>query len=1318
MAVTNELKFPPTEELFEEMCFHLYKSEWKDPGANRLGGTGQAQKGLDLMGTSHGQEIGVQCKHYVRTEFTMATVGKDLAKLDQSGQVVDLVIFATTAANKSQLVFDVRRLSAERRAAGKCAVTVHFWSELSGMLRKHPDVARQYIPDFPGSTQQQTKELAEATLVVVQRESANNETMRQQIGELYVQFSPDGLRPWVTETLPTGAPAESPVVAKQLDLAGEKLKLGRPDDVHEALQILGDPDRLKEAHSRFRWHTLNAARLLVSGQPEPAAREYLKAAAIQPELEKALRNKALAHLLLKNPDESAAVLNKALEQYPESTSLWGLHIAVARVRGAADPATGVPTHLVNTVDVLFALSGVRSRQGQHEEAVDLMDRCLKLDTPTLEVRRTYLSTALSWALADPAGAEMGQLTPKQRSTLLAATSLFEPIETQVLTIQGTEISLEVSSNLAVSYHLLDELQKARALARAALVRHPRTEALLRLRINELRFQKDVSGLKALLADGAAVLPGLALAELAEAASGLGESALFEQVTAELQSRDLTERQRQEVSILGSRLQWTLGDREKALELAREHVAQFPNHVLGHAALVRMLTWTGRDVEAALETPKVEALVAPERTSTLELVQVADLLQELCVHDRAAELYARVVTTFGEDPLTYHYLNCLIESDQRLRAQQIFDKLPEAIRVRSDFRRLEANLARRKGDWKHTAELLRIELNQFPRNATVAVNYVGALHRLNKLDESLQQYLATKPVFDGLHPVAEAEIAKYEVAHGLRPQALRRLYSLMRNNPQNTRIAGYFLAQLHIGELPPEMATEIREAGAGVVAVLKAGGEELVVAVDFEAELAGGWTGMVGADSNVAMAVRDKGVGDVVSLNRGFGRVDFTVVSLYSVYGFAMQHAELLLRSTADHEGPAWSVNIAAADGGLDLEVLSRPVREKEARVVAAFKDYEEMRFPLSTLAKRIGTSPLELVLGWRVDLTTMFVALGTEDEQAAHQQLLQAKPAVVLDLPTLGELVALKAFRHIAPLFGRPLVPAAVRDELVGILDADLQFQPQMALQEDNGQITRVEYTETWHQSRLSILREMLACIDELCEVTPVLGPEVLGPGHRVLEMLLDDATLDAVYLAVERNAVLVTDDAALRLVMAQIDNDRAVCAQAVLAYARGVGAVSDDLYVDALSSKLLRGQDFISISGADLTRVARRTPREVSEIVLAGLRTLQSASLNVLSGIKVIAQFSVALMGVVPPSVLKRYFEVALEAFRVHQSPQIAHAVHVGLAQALTTQIEHLPRKQAMALRRELGVLLKPPPKDAPEPLRLTAAALAAKTLLHRIPV
>ncbi|MDM0053905.1 lipopolysaccharide assembly protein LapB, partial [Variovorax sp. J22R115] len=711
--------------------------------------------------------------------------------------------------------------------------------------------------------------------------------------------------------------------------------------------------------------------------------------------------------------------------------------------------------------------------------------------------------------------------------------------------------------------------------------------------------------------------------------------------------------------------------------------------------------------------RVEALVAPEETNKLELVQVAELLAEQGVFDRAAELYARAITTVGGNPLTYGYLNSLIESNQRSRAQQLVDQLPEPVRTRSDFRRLEANLARRKGDWRHTAELLRIELNEFPKNSTVAVNYVGALHRLDSRDEAIQQYLASKPVFDGQHPVAEAEIAKYEVAHGLRPQAIRRLYSLVRGNPRNTRLAGYFLAQLLIGELLPEMANEIQKAGLGVVAVLTAGGEDLVVAVDFEAELVGGWTGMVGANSEVAKAVEGKGVGDVVSLHRGLGQIDYRVTNLYSVYGFAMQQAELLLRSTANHEGPAWSVNIAAPNGGLDVETLARPAREKEARVTAAYQGYKDMRFPLSTLAKHIGTSPLELVLGWRVDLATMFVALGTEDEQDAHWQLLKERPAVVLDLPTLGELVALKVFRQIAPLWGRPLVPSAARDELMGILEADLQLEPEMALQEVNGQIARVAYTESWRQSRLSVLREMLASIDELCEVTPVLGPKVLGPGHRWLELLLDDATLDAVYLAVERNAVLVTDDAALRLEMARIDCNRSVSAQAVLAYARAAGAVSEDQYVSALGSKLLRAQDFVSVSGADFIREARRTPHEASEVVLAGLGTLRSPNLNIATGVKVVAEMLTALAGELKNSVLARYYSATLDAFRVHQVPRLLDVVHRALAGAMAERLEQLPRRKATLLRRELGALMTPPAEVEPEALQLTPIAFAIRELL-----
>jgi len=178
MPVSIELQFPPTEELFEEMCFNLYKSEWKNLSCNRLGGPGQSQFGLDIMGHYNGQDIGVQCKHYLKKEFTLGVIEKDLEKVDDKGFVIDHVIFATSAANKAELVRSVKTLSAARRKAGKCTVSVDFWAELSALLRKHKEVAREYIPGFPGGTLLEVRDTGLATLAAMQAESVKDAAMR------------------------------------------------------------------------------------------------------------------------------------------------------------------------------------------------------------------------------------------------------------------------------------------------------------------------------------------------------------------------------------------------------------------------------------------------------------------------------------------------------------------------------------------------------------------------------------------------------------------------------------------------------------------------------------------------------------------------------------------------------------------------------------------------------------------------------------------------------------------------------------------------------------------------------------------------------------------------------------------------------------------------------------------------------------------------------------------------------------------------------------------------------------------------------------
>lgn len=306
MAVTNELAFPTSEDQFEEMCFHLYRKEWNDPGCTRLGGVGQIQFGLDIIGTHGTQQIGVQCKHYAKKPFTLATVEGDIAKADSAGIEVDHLIFATSAANKSELVLKVRELSNSRKKAGKFTVSVAFWQELSGMLRLNKEVAREYIPGFPGGTLLQVQETTEITLAIVTSSSERDTEFQADVRSRLAGISEQVSSAAAASSLPQSQGNEAePLIANNLDLVRAKLLEGLPKDAVEILGSLGNPDRFRDTYSQFRWHTNRAAAHLLEGRKTEAAREYLAAAAIEPKLEKAWCNKAHAHLLL---DDAAASL--------------------------------------------------------------------------------------------------------------------------------------------------------------------------------------------------------------------------------------------------------------------------------------------------------------------------------------------------------------------------------------------------------------------------------------------------------------------------------------------------------------------------------------------------------------------------------------------------------------------------------------------------------------------------------------------------------------------------------------------------------------------------------------------------------------------------------------------------------------------------------------------------------------------------------------------------------------------------------------------------------------------------------------------------
>lgn len=1316
MAVTNELAFPTTEDQFEEMCFHLYRKEWNDPGCTRLGGVGQGQFGLDIIGVNGAQQIGVQCKHYVKKPFTLATVEGDVEKADRAGIVVDHVIFATTAANKSELVLKVRELSNARKKAGKFTVSVAFWQELSGMLRLNKEVAREYIPGFPGGTLLQVRETAETTLAIVKSSSESNTEFQADVRSQLAGIAEHVSSTSAATSLPQSQGTEAePLIAKNLDLVRAKLLEGRPKEAVELLESLGNPDRFRDIYSQFRWHTNRAAAHLLEGKKSEAAREYLAAAAIDPKLEKAWSNRAHAYLLLDDAAASLEASREGLEAYPESATLWALHVGAKQLAGDAEPDEGVPKHILESSDVRFTLSYVRYKQGRLEESLDLMRLCIDSDAPSLEIRRNYLAAALTWATEDQVAAHYDQLMPKQREALADALRLLEPLEATLSALQVDSVSEELANNVCVALLLTRNMARARTIAASAHARHPTLEGLLRIRVNELADNEDFAGLHKLTDGRYDDLPTSILAALAEVSAEKGDLDWYQAVMAFLGKRKHSEHQAAELRALTIHAHWEAGEKVKAIQLANDFLTEQPNHVLTHVLLSRMLIQQGELIPATQHADFAMGALRHD-SSISDVLHVADLLYEYDLYPKASVLYERVTTSPGANGLTQRHLTCLIESGQRRKAIEILEALPADVRSTPPFLRIESNLARQMGDWPRMRDVLKQELDRVPTDSGVAVGYIGALHRIPKEKDALQAYLASDPVYDGRQPFNEVEVAKYQREHGFPELALKRLYRLFRAHPNDAALGGYFLAPVLIGKLVPELAQAPLVAGAGVVVHLRSDTDNRDIAIDFDTAIDGAsWPELVTPDSNLARKLVGKVVGDKVSIARGIGDVEYTVIGLSTLYAFAAGKVHKLLAESANPGGPLWSVNLKKSDGSIDFEPLLAMARHNSARIADALENYSRLRFPLATLAKLVGTEPLTLMLDWPSSKASLFVSIGTQEERDQALSLMATGgKRFVIDLPTLGELVGNGVFRAIAPLLGRPLVPQTAREELTSIILFQETAPSKMSLREENGQYIREEITQEQLDRRLTLLREMLACMDDLCEVTPVLGPKTITDSHRALEELLDSATLDAVYLALELDAVLLSDDGGLRLVTPDVGLLHSMAVQPLLMFARDRGALSHSGYVDAVMGKIARNHDFISVSSEDLLTVAKRDTRKVAASVEAAFDTFRSRTLELGSGVQVCGRFIVSMAPLCPPRILKEYFRLALAALQ-HERPKHAYAVHRALADAMEQCMKDIPKKKSNPLRREMSAFLKPPVL-LQRRIRMTPIARAVEELIARI--
>jgi len=187
------------------------------------------------------------------------------------------------------------------------------------------------------------------------------------------------------------------LLAKQLDMARDKIRSGLFKEAREILDAHSDEIATSDDFTKFRWHANLATCLFVDGQEEAAANEYLKAFDYAPENEKALANRARAFHIKHQFNESLTACEAGIARYPASSILWALKIASCFSLGQNEPEEGLPESLRNDGDILYTLSYIRQKQGRQQEAYEFAYRCYERDTKSLETKRALLASALIWA---------------------------------------------------------------------------------------------------------------------------------------------------------------------------------------------------------------------------------------------------------------------------------------------------------------------------------------------------------------------------------------------------------------------------------------------------------------------------------------------------------------------------------------------------------------------------------------------------------------------------------------------------------------------------------------------------------------------------------------------------------------------------------------------------------------------------------------------------------------------------------------------------------------------------------------------------------
>lgn len=1173
LGIPSELPIPKNEGDFEKMCAEIYGVVFGDPLPNMNGRKGQEQRGVDVYVTHKGVgKIGVQCKKYYKTKLTWGHVEEEVRKADDGKQPIARLLIATTTPSDAALQQEVQRLSGERVANGMFDVTVDFWEDIENRVSCYPILQETYAPNSPGGVvkridrgQDEIKRGVSDTLIAVLE-------TKEMLGEA---------------VLPQGrADSLNKIVTEQLDRTNVLIRAGKYRDALENADAAGKDLSGFDAHQKARWyHQRGVCFWLSRDDADEAARLFAKAYACCPDDERVAAGR-IRGLMLSGDNEGALKAgSEELERYPLSAQVW---VAMANARvllGDSVTIEDAPPEIREEAEILFFTAATCHQAGNHEKALELAEAAAEHKDSGFFARDAFLAFAVEDCANDPVLAMHGLLPVERRHKLVKATELFSPRSERLWTVQTDDVS-RAATNLGFAFLLLGEAKSALDLvgeARAGGVTEPQLVRIEIQALDELGRKTDALEVAKENFDGLTIEALAAACEIA----AVGGEAEFIEAALGMAGERFPDKVEIVQYIAG--LVWAAtakkGGKSKAIDmiLRADPIGAGKIDMLCRAAPI--LRWAGRPEDAEMMETAALSKIGPE-SSQGELLVVAETLFGASRWQEASKLYERLIAPGAKSASELHarLLTCYVETEKRGKARALLASLPEGWADIEDLRRCAMDMGQMAGDWHFLEPLARKQLDKCPGEAASWLFWMSVLDRVAGPSRFQDELLGIPEDLSGSGRNV-ANLASLEFRYGQTDRALRRLYRLVRRNPDNPNALSSYLLSLLTNRIP-SLESSPTSVSHGCCCVFEDGdGRQDSFVIDpLDCDGLPERTGFYHPASEFAQPFIGKGVGDEVEVSMLFGsQRTVRIIAIGSSY---LRLLEMAQERAARLDGLPNVQSLKIGDSGdpaKDLAPLYEMLRKSSAFSQGMLEIYAQGLLTLSKLSELIGRSPVEICQGWPDEAPPLFVGagLGAERSDAVEIILKREKPFVA-DSFALAELTRFDSEAALSCL-GEVVVSHKTKEIIEVFAERSKSPSDAGTAYDAGGRLGFVEYDEAYRKRQMDFGDRLLNVLQQYCRVEPSYGDFGDDEESSKISEILGAEGREAVLLAKERSGVLLTLDGRLRQFAKHFAGVDGVWPQALMMVASASGFVSRRHLNAFTAGSFLFKRSFVSLDAGNI---------------------------------------------------------------------------------------------------------------------------------------